>query len=107
MTGRPEPIPSVFMNRRHLEIFVTIAEAGSMHAAARTTAQGISRALTRYEDGVAATLFVRDHAQGAYPTILGTIAVSQARLILNSMEVADQIFARARDALNMLGPSRW
>lgn len=111
MTGRPEPIHSVFMNRWHMEMFVAIAEAGSLHAAARqldSTAQGISRALARYEDGVEATLFVRDRrARGAFPTLIGSIAVDQARLILAQMEESDRILVEARDALNVLGPSKW
>ena len=71
------------MSCRQLEMFVTIAEAGSMHAAARrlgATAQGMSRALARYDDDVPAMPFVRDRrARGAFPTLPDTIAVGWAR----------------------------
>ena len=102
--------PSIFVNRRHLSMFIAIAEAGSMHRAAKeigTTAQSIAKALDRYEEDVSTRLFVRDQYPGAYPTPLGNIAVSQARVILKSMDDADRTFLQARDALNMFGPGKW
>ena len=63
--------------------------------------------LARYETDLGVTPFVRDHGRGAFPTILGEVAVAQARLILAQMEDADRTFAQACDALNVLGPAKW
>ena len=52
-------------------------------------------------------LFVWDQFPGAYPTLLGNIAVSRARVILKFMEDAGQTFAQAHNALNMLGSETW
>ena len=68
----------------------------------------IAKALDRCEEDVSTRLFVRDQYPGAYPTLLGNIAVSQARVIPKSMEDGDRTFLQARDALNMsLGPGKW
>ena len=108
--GRPEPMASLFRDRAHMTGYVTVAEVGSFSAASRLlrpSKQGLAQVLARYEADLGVTLFVRDHGRGAFPTILGEVAVAQARLILAQMEEADRVFNDAHDALNMLGPAKW
>jgi DNA-binding transcriptional LysR family regulator len=108
--GGPNPLPTLFRNRLHMTNFVTLADSGSLGAAAQvlgSNKQWLSQMIHRYEETVGVTLFVRDRNKGSYPTLLGSVAVEQARLVLKSMEDADRTFDQARDALNMLGPGKW
>lgn len=72
---------------RHLQLLVTLREAGSLHAAAGVlslTQPALSKALAEVEEAFGAALFLRS-ARGLAPTPRGEIAIRGAALLLEEL----------------------
>lgn len=90
---------------RHLELLVTLAETGTMRAAAQAlhlSQPAISKMLVEAEDALDARLFERSR-QGVLPTAAGSAAVHRARVVLGELAQArDEVGAIRRGASAVL-----
>jgi len=90
---------------RHLELLVTLAEAGTMRAAAERlhlSQPAISKMLAEAEDALEARLFERSR-QGVQATAAGGAAVRRARVVLGELaHVRDEVSAIRQGASAVL-----
>lgn len=85
------------MKPQHVEMILTIAEAGSIRAAAETmgrTQPALTKALRQAEDALGTKIFRRS-ARGVTPTEAGNLVVARARVIRSEM-------ARLREELHQI-----
>ncbi|SAL17747.1 LysR family transcriptional regulator [Caballeronia humi] len=86
-------------NTDELQVFVSVIDCGSITAAAealRQTVSGVSRALTRLETKLDATL-VRRTTRRLQLTDEGELFLARARLILAAMDDAEEAIVRHRE----------
>ncbi|MDH6590558.1 DNA-binding transcriptional LysR family regulator [Variovorax sp. TBS-050B] len=90
---------------RHLELLVTLADAGTVRGAAgrlSLSQPAISKMLGEIEEALGARLFERSH-QGVQPNALGTAAIYRARVVLSELgRIGDDLGALLRGATAVL-----
>lgn len=97
---------------RQLEYFVAVGEAGSIAAASQkvnVSSPSISTGIAQLEEELGVKLFVRHHAQGLTPTLVGKQLLDRAQVILRNAtglrDLAGELsgFVRGPLALGCLG----
>lgn len=91
----------VFERRSQIEALVAIADVGSFRGGAQSLGSSqshLSRTIGEIETKLSAKLFER-RPNGVRPTIVGAVAIEQARLILLELEAADEMVGRVCDVL--------
>jgi len=115
-TDAPRILPGKIMQLRYtlrqLEYFVAVGEAGSISAASQrvnVSSPSISTGIAQLEEELGVKLFVRHHAQGLTPTLVGHQLLDRAQMILRQAaglrDLAGELsgFVRGPLALGCLG----
>jgi DNA-binding transcriptional LysR family regulator len=99
-TGTGKSLLPAGVSLRLLEIFVTVAEEGSMSTAAarlKSTQPAVSQAISTLEQSSGVVLFDRSVRPPAL-TLLGKAALENARAGLEQLRALDRIFRRGSDS---------